>query len=68
MSDLTNLQLLCDDSVATIVLDDPPYNRLGMAMFDALDTCMDTVANTIGSVGMCSNSQIEVICFFPQRC
>lgn len=43
MNEHTNLQLLRDDSVATIVLDDPPYNRLGMAMFDSLDRAVNEV-------------------------
>ena len=43
MSQENPLQLLRKDAVATIVLDDPPYNRLGMAMCDALDRAVDTV-------------------------
>jgi enoyl-CoA hydratase/carnithine racemase len=43
MSQESPLQLLREGAVATIVLDDPPYNRLGMAMFDALDHSVDTV-------------------------
>ena len=36
MSDNEPIRVIREDSVATIELNDPPYNRLGMALFDAL--------------------------------
>ena len=39
------IRLTSDDHVATIELNDPPYNRLGMQLFDALEATIDRVAD-----------------------
>ncbi len=43
------IRLIRDGHVATIELNDPPYNRLGMRLFDALEAAVDEVGDD-GSV------------------
>jgi len=43
MSTEEPIRVTCQESVATIVLDDPPYNRLGMKLFDALEQALEQI-------------------------
>ena len=43
MSSEAPIVVVREDSVATIELNDPPYNRLGMALIDALDETVQQI-------------------------